>query len=525
MSFNLIVAYDKKRGIGKNNSIPWNLPEDMKRFRQITSFIPEDLKNDPYYAYMNMVVMGRKTWDSLPAKFRPLPNRINVILSHQTPENIDDTDHPLVHVISNLDQIFSLSLGKHNQNEIKKEIKIYETLVIGGSSLYQMALESPYCHTLYITELYHDFSCDVTFPKFEIQNHHQAKVPERLKEIAAGFPLHVENQGYKLIGASEIECDTQNKIYYRFLVYQNVKLTDSLKPWVNEEETRYLELMKEILDQGYERLDRTQIGTYALPGQCLKFNLRQHFPISTSKKMAFRWVFEELKLYITGKTDAKILSNQGIPIWDGNTSREFLDKRGLSHYPEGDMGETYGFNFRHFGGQYIDCHHEYGPDVGFDQLGYVINELKTNPGSRRIIINLWNPATAHKAALPSCLFYYQFCVNPEDKELNCVIHLRSSDYFLANNWNTCTGAILTHLLCNLEGIDLTPGDLTVMVSDAHIYKSHLKYVYQNLTREPYPYPRLVVKEKKKSIEDFTFDDLELVGYKSHAAIRNVPMAV
>jgi thymidylate synthase len=283
--------------------------------------------------------------------------------------------------------------------------------------------------------------------------------------------------------------------------------------------------MKEILETGYECVDRTNVGTYSKPGQCLKFDLRKHFPVSTSKKMPLRWVFEELKLYISGKTDSKILSNQGITIWDGNTTREFLDKRGLTDYPEGDMGETYGFNFRHYGGQYINCHTEYGPEVGFDQLGYVINELKNNQTSRRIIINLWNPATSHKAALPSCLFYYQFCVNQVNKELNCIIHMRSSDYFLANNWNTCTGAILTHMLCNLEGIDLTPGDLTVMISDAHVYKSHLKYIYCNLTRDPYPYPKLIIKEKKKNIEDFTYKDLELIGYKSHDAIKGAPMAV
>ena len=277
--------------------------------------------------------------------------------------------------------------------------------------------------------------------------------------------------------------------------------------------------MNDILVLGYERIDRTLIGTYVLPGICLKYDISKNFPISTTKKIVLRWIFEELKLYISGKTDAKILSNQGIKIWDGNTSREFLDKRGLVDYPEGDMGETYGFNFRHFGGQYKDCQTEYDQTVGYDQLANVIHLLKTDPTSRRIIINLWNPSTQHKAALPSCLFYYQFCVNPVKKELHCIIHLRSSDYFLANNWNTCTGTLLTHMLCNLEGIDLTPGTITVMVSDAHIYKSHIEQVNTNLSREPYPYPILKVKEKKNNIEDFSFKDFELIGYKSHDSIR------
>jgi thymidylate synthase len=423
-------------------------------------------------------------------------------------------------VINNIDQLFNLSFGKFNE----KQIAINETFIIGGTSLYQMALESGHCHTVYITELYDDFECDCTFPKFEIENHHSVSVHSRLDGLELEKP-QLNDHGFKLIGASEVEYDQQNKIYYRFLVYQNIQLAQNLKPWINPEEQKYLDLMKEILETGYECSDRTGVGTYSKPGQCLKFDLRKHFPISTSKKMPLRWIFEELKLYISGKTDAKILSDQGISIWDGNTSREFLDKRGLTQYPEGDMGETYGFNFRHYGGQYVNCHTEYGSDVGFDQLAYVISEIKNNQTSRRININLWNPATAHKAALPSCLFYYQFCVNPVDKELNCIIHMRSSDYFLANNWNTCTGAILTYLLCNLEGIDLVPGDLTVMISDAHVYKSHLKYIYHNLTRDAYPFPRLIIKEKKKNIEDFTYEDLDLIGYKSHAAIKGAPMAI
>jgi thymidylate synthase len=144
----------------------------------------------------------------------------------------------------------------------------------------------------------------------------------------------------------------------------------------------------------------------------------------------------------------------------------------------------------------------------------------------------------HKAALPSCLCKYQFNVNVAKKELNLAIYLRSSDYFLANNWNTCTGALLVHLLCNLEDINLTPGELTVFIADAHIYKSHIEQVKLNLERKPYPYPKLLVccnsnsndnansnanananSKKKKNILEFKFEDLELIGYKAHSAIK------
>ena len=278
--------------------------------------------------------------------------------------------------------------------------------------------------------------------------------------------------------------------------------------------------MNDILVNGIERGDRTGTGTISTFGNQLKYNLRDTFPLSTTKSMFFRAIFEELKLYLTGKTDNKILQDKNIHIWDGNTSREFLNKRGLKDYPEGDMGETYGFNMRHFGGEYKDCHEKYDSNNGFDQLQYVIDLLKNDPTSRRIMINLWNPATLAKAALPSCLCQYQFYVNTQTKELSLQIYIRSSDYFLANSWNACTGGLFVHLLCNVEGINLTPGDLTVFIADAHLYKTHQEQVKLNLERSPLPFPKLIIKgEKRKSINEFAFEDLDLIGYKAYPNIK------
>jgi dihydrofolate reductase/thymidylate synthase len=502
MYFKLIVACDSKRGIGLNGGIPWKLTDDMKMFKQLTTTVP----CDPYYKFINMVVMGRKTWDSLPEKYKPLPGRLNVILSNKSSDELQippDTND-LVRVISDFEQIHDCNLVNNR--------KIHDIFVIGGSSLYNLALASPYCRTIYLTEIYKDFQCDTFFPTFKIDN---------MKVKDTNGDKDIDN-GFQLTQVSDIKTDQTSGLHYRFMVYHHPKRTINdldMVEWKNHEEEEYLKTMENILVNGIERIDRTLVGSYFLPGICLKYDISKNFPISTTKKIVLRWIFEELKLYITGRTDAKILSAQGITIWDGNTSREFLDKRGLTHYPEGDMGETYGFNYRHFGGEYKDCHTEYDETVGYDQLANVIHLLKTDPTSRRIIINLWNPETQHKAALPSCLFYYQFCVDPTKKQLHCVIHLRSSDYFLANNWNTCTGTLLTHMLCNLEGIDLTPGTITVMASDAHIYKTHVEQVKENLRRKPYPFPILKVKEKKQKIEDFTFKDFELIGYKSHNSIK------
>jgi thymidylate synthase len=188
---------------------------------------------------------------------------------------------------------------------------------------------------------------------------------------------------------------------------------------------------------------------------------------------------------------------------------------------------------RHYGGVYRGCDEEYPSGYGFDQLANAIHLIKTDSYSRRIIIDLWNPATQDKAALPSCLCKYQFNVDVAKGELNLAIYLRSSDYFLANNWNTCTGALLVHMICSLEGVSLTPGELTVFIADAHIYKSHMEQVRENLRREPYPFPKLIIKPnikpniegtdnatgKRKNIEDFRWEDIELIGYRSHPSIK------
>ena len=281
--------------------------------------------------------------------------------------------------------------------------------------------------------------------------------------------------------------------------------------------------MQKILTLGEKKIDRTEIGILSLFGETLKYDLRDTFPVLTTRRQFLRGVFEELKFYISGKTDNSILNDNKITIWNANTTREFLDKRGLSHYPENDMGETYGFNFRHYGAEYKTCKEDY-TNKGFDQIDYVLNLIKTDPTSRRIIIDIWNCSTIHKAALPPCLCKYQFNVNVEKQELDLIIYLRSSDFFLANNWNTCTGAFLVHMICNLKDINLTPGTLTVFSADTHIYLSHIEQSKENIKREPRPFPKLIINDKKDKLEDFNYSDMKIIGYKPYKTI-SAEMAV
>lgn len=518
-SLNLVVAYTfNKQGIGKDGVLPWHIPEDMAHFKTLTTS-----KQNIY----NIVIMGRKTWDSIPEKFKPLSNRYNIILS-----NDDEYKQKQIEKYANYSGVgvkFTKweTLFNSEYLDIEKEIKEkynsnskaidnsipiqIEYYIIGGETIYKQAIQSNYNLIIHATEIYTQsnipIECDTFFPKIEKQ------------VINTVSPFYKSSTMFN-----------NGTIWYRFITSSrlNTSICYHPPPFYTTEHN-YLNLMRTILETGQSNDDRTGVGTLSIFGAMLKYDLRDTFPISTTKRIFFRAVFEELMLYLSGKTDNSILQAKDIHVWDGNTSRAFLDKRGLQHYPEGDMGQTYGFNMRHYGGQYTDCKTIYPESYGYDQLANVIHLIKNDPYSRRIIIDLWDPANIDKASLPSCLCKYQFNVNVAKKELNLAIYLRSSDYFLANNWNTCTGALFVHLLCNLDGIDLVPGELTVFIADAHIYKSHIEQVKQNLERSPYPYPKLIVKgynnggananTKRKDILEFKFDDIELIGYKAHPNIK------
>ena len=513
--FNIVVAYSfGKQGIGFQGTIPWNIPEDMTHFKEITTILSG--YTDKFNLF-NIVVMGCKTWESIPEKSRPLKNRFNVVLSNNM-EYIDKMNKDSL--ISGYGNVLFTSWSslflEGGYKLLETRIKsLYETsynkfeyFIIGGSEIYNLALHSKVPCIIHATEIYIPSSKADTY-KFD-----------------TWFPK-LESLEYQLTQISSFQYSTKGRLWFRFMTYNQSKIKNHVY-YSNQEEIKYLTLMKQILETGNSNDDRTGVGTLSLFGAMLKYNLRDTFPISTTKRIPLRMIFEELMLYISGRTDNRILQEKGIHIWDGNTSREFLDKRGLREYSEGDFGETYGFNMRHYGGVYHGCNTEYPVGYGFDQLANVIHLIKTDPYSRRIIIDLWNPATTDKASLPSCLCKYQFNVNVASKELNLAIYLRSSDYFLANNWNTCTGALLVHMICGLEGVDLTPGELTVFIADAHIYKSHLEQVRENISRKPYPFPKLIIHydrgddgvvKKKKDIMDFKWEDLELLGYKCYPSIK------
>ncbi|KAK8159738.1 bifunctional dihydrofolate reductase-thymidylate synthase [Phyllosticta citrichinensis] len=311
------------------------------------------------------------------------------------------------------------------------------------------------------------------------------------------------------------------------------------------EEYQYLDLIRQILAHGEHRPDRTGTGTYSLfaPPQ-LRFSLSKPsddpsaapipvLPLLTTKRVFLRAVIAELLWFISGSTSSKPLADAGIKIWDGNGSRAFLDSVGLGHREEGDLGPVYGFQWRHFGAEYVDCHADYAGQ-GVDQLADVIDKLRTKPFDRRIIMSAWNPADLTKMALPPCHMFAQFYVSfpgarrgehgeeneGEQKQkgvLHTLLYQRSCDMGLGVPFNIASYALLTHMLAHV--CDLVPGSLTHTMGDAHVYLDHVDALKQQLEREPRAFPELAIaREKGGSIDGWQVSDFEVKGYEPHKSI-------
>lgn len=236
--------------------------------------------------------------------------------------------------------------------------------------------------------------------------------------------------------------------------------------------------------------------------------------------MFLRGIIEELLWFLRGETDAKVLQDKKVRIWDGNSSREYLDSIGLTENKEGDCGPIYGHNFRYYGARYINCETNY-QGQGYDQVAEALRIIREEPHSRRCLINLWNPGDLDKVALPPCHVLYQFYVDGDD--LSCSMYQRSGDIGLGVPFNIASASLMTHVFAKLTG--KRPKELVHTIGDAHIYENHLEALLPQLERVPYPFPVLRIEDREqKTVEDFVSGDFKLEGYQCHPAIK-MEMAV
>jgi len=295
------------------------------------------------------------------------------------------------------------------------------------------------------------------------------------------------------------------------------------------DEHAYLETLRDVLENGSVRPDRTGVGTVSLFARQMRFDISSSVPILTTKRMPFKMIIRELLWFLRGETDSKVLERQGVSIWQGNTTREFLDARGLSTYTEGDIGPMYGYQWRHYGCPYEGCDADY-TGKGFDQLTRLIDGLKTDPFSRRHMLTTYNPEAVDASVLAPCHgIVAQFYVNQSTASnpklrLSCHVYNRSQDMFLGVPFNIASYAVMTYIIA--KKCDMDPYELIVSTGDTHIYSTHIEQVKEQLKRHPFAFPKLSINENvaTKSFKELDVSDFELIGYQHHTAL-SAPMAV
>jgi thymidylate synthase len=283
-------------------------------------------------------------------------------------------------------------------------------------------------------------------------------------------------------------------------------------------EQQYLDLVNEIIETGY--IDHGRNGkTRAKFGHTLRFSLHDGtLPILTTKKVAYRSCFEELFWFIRGSTDNRELQEKKVYIWNGNSTRDFLDSRGLYERSVGDLGPVYGFQWRHFNATYDNCKSDY-TGKGIDQLQNIIDDLKNEDtrNSRRHIMTAWNPCQLDEMALPPCHLTCQFNVR-ENRYLSCALFQRSNDIGLGAPFNIASYSLLTHILANHCG--LIADEFIHFIGNCHIYEDHVEPLKIQLQREPMEFPKIEIKRVCENIEDYNIDDiLWKTPYLSHGAIK------
>lgn len=456
--YQIIVAVTQHNGIGYNGSIPWNSRADMRHFRDMT-------KSTKYFN--NAVIMGRKTFESIDTE---LKDRTSIVIT-QDPIKYSDiySSRTKVLFVSNIEE--AETAAKHYDN----------VFIIGGQKIYEAFLHK--VSKIHVSHILNDDSlCDTFFPN----------IPDYFTPIESKPLIH------------------DNKVEAVCVTY--------VANYKNPDEYQYMNLVNNILRNGTLKTNRTGIPTLSIFGHSMKWSLENgRLPLLTTKKVFTRAIIEELLWFISGSTDSKILESKGINIWKDNTTRQFLDSRGLP-YEEGSIGAGYGFQWRHSGADYHGIDNYSGS--GVDQVAELIDSIRKDPNSRRHIICSWNPSALSKMALPPCHVLFQVYV--ENNVIHSSLYQRSADVGLGLPFNIASYAVLTHMIAHC--CDTTAGSFTHFTGDTHIYETHIDGLKKQLERMPREAPTFRIITDNKDIFSLKYEDFVIDNYNPHPTI-SMPMAV
>jgi dihydrofolate reductase/thymidylate synthase len=485
MKYSIIVSLNNHNLIGENEELLIHSKKDLKNFQQITTSKSDD---------KNIVIMGYKTWLSIPEGKRPLKNRINIVLTrNHTLEESQD-----VKSFKSLENALSWSS--------KQECEIF---VIGGTQIFNECCKEEYYQDLdklYITRFndnYHPRNSTHSFP-LKLFNEMKLVKQSSIQHEICERP-HLESSPKSFLDMY-LKEESSKSVSFTFDIYQRLDK-------INKDEYQYLDLLKKVMKEGQETESRNS-KVYSLFGERMVFNLQSGFPLLTTKQVGYKTILRELLWFIKGSTANKELTDKKVNIWTQNSSREFLDSRNLD-YEEGDLGPVYGFQWRHFGAEYVDKNTDYS-GKGTDQLQNVIDLIKNDPTSRRIIMNSWNASDLDKMALPPCHVMCQFNVNVKERTLDCQLYQRSGDMFLGVPFNIASYAFLTHIIAKITGYQV--GKLIHVLGDTHIYESHLDAVKEQLERIPNEFPELTISDELSDIDDIKEEYFRIKNYHHYDKI-------
>jgi dihydrofolate reductase/thymidylate synthase len=501
-TFNVILATGKNGELGLDNDLPWDFMSDKAYFKKLTSettILPGINKES------NILITGRKTFESLLTGvdhdiYKPLSNRILFVITSDY-ENINKS-YFLGSYNGGIEQSASITAesGAYNSpcdTKINKSVYFFPNFltaylractfinsdiwVIGGSYIYEAALKHWACDKIYLTKINDSFTADtfIDLNKYNIE-----------------WTNSIVN--------TDIDKKTHKEYKLKFK-QGNIK---------SNIETAYLQLLHKVITTSDARETRNGI-TFSKFNTTLSCDVGHSFPLLTTKLMFWKGIVEELLFFIRGYTDTTILSKKQIKIWEPNTNQEFLDKMGFN-YPVGEMGPMYGYQWRHFNKQYPETEND--TESGIDQLQFVINEIKTNPSSRRILLTTFNPAQVNQGVLYPChSIIIQFYV--EDDKLNCAMYQRSADLFLGVPFNIASTALLLHIIAKIT--KLKPNMMHLHLGDYHVYKEHINAVWKQLERTPRDLPQLEIPdfETIEDVEKSQFENYKIINYNSYGAIK------
>lgn len=545
MDFEIVLCSDSNHGIGVINTdidldsnsseanflsntstIPWKISEDMKFFRDLTRNVPQKDFVEPTFdqhkleftsnidtnifvdenanvskemkeiKLINAIIMGRKTADTFK---KPLPDRINVVITSQA------VYRPGLKGFKDLPGFVTFKHFDDALNFLAKRDDVHKVFVIGGAILADVAIHHPRCRSVYLNMICRDYECSVKLSdnfitKLKTSYVETSNNTEIVQCKNIGFPVIIEFKKYT---------------------------------FMNHEELAYLNMLDRIIKEGDYRMTRNA-KTFSVFGERLIFDLDNGFPLLTTKRMFYRGIFEELLFFIRGDTNTKLLEDKKVMIWHPNTTEEFMknNNKSLEKY---DMGQMYGFLWRHYGAKYEGCLKRYD-GKGIDQFQNVIDLIVKDPYSRRILMTTFDPSVAEYGVLYPCHgLTVQYYIEKNNR-ISLQMYQRSADSFLGQPYNIASYALLLLIITELvnnhinrtHDIDYLPGRVIMIFGDVHVYSDeksdHVLAVIEQLKRRDntYPFPTIRFKKSLKTIKDvenMLTSDIEVVNYISGSVLK------